>query len=409
MIPIQLPVSKTIKRQVVHKNVVFIDKTKLTFVVLPDKSITEYIYPQDMVMDGDVMKKDDFRNAFITWLSESGIKVADTVCVVNASAIFEKTIPPDPKSRTVDTVGVTAFIESIPFQHVATMKKQMKDGSVKVIVANKDLLSSIYHGLEKSAHNMLGIFPELGLTTDNAIPNQNIDIVEQAKKHLTLYSLKNTQQYIFDIFPHNHKSLTQMSVSEAAQQPVQPWVVVAVVALLIAGGVGVWYMQYYQVRQGQIALARKRAQLLAEQQSVQTADSNPTDIKPVSALVSETPVPTSIATESAELSPTPRLLRVQILYTSQAQKLFDDVNNKIRQAGKYQISNQLSTRELEENRILFSPSLDTGSTVEITNLVSEVGIQATTKQVTIDGFDIVIELGIYSPVAPIEDTPTPTP
>jgi hypothetical protein len=63
------------------------------------------------------------------------------------------------------------------------------------------------------------------------------------------------------------------------------------------------------------------------------------------------------------------------------------VNNKIRQAGKYQISNQLSTRELEENRILFSPSLDTGSTVEITNLVSEVGIQATTKQVTIDGFD----------------------
>jgi hypothetical protein len=409
MMPIQLPVTKTIKRQVVHKNVVFIDKTKLTFVVLPDKSITEYIYPQDMVMDGDVMKKDDFRNAFITWLSESGIKVADTVCIVNTSAIFEKTIPPDPKSRTVDTAGVTAFIESIPFQHVATMKKQMKDSSVKVIVANKDLLSSIYHGLEKSAHNMLGIFPELGLTTDNAIPNQNIDIVEQAKKHLTLYSLKNTQQYIFDIFPHNHKSLTQMSVSEAAQQPVQPWVVVAVVALLIAGGVGVWYMQYYQVRQGQIALARKRAQLLAEQQSVQTTDSNPTDIKPVSALVSETPVPSSIATESAELSPTPKLLRVQILYTSQAQKLFDDVNNKIRQAGKYQISNQLSTRELEENRILFSPSLDTSSTVEITNLVSEVGIQATTKQVTIDGFDIVIELGIYSPVAPIEDTLTPTP
>jgi hypothetical protein len=193
-----------------------------------------------MVMDGDVMKKDDFRNAFITWLSESGIKVADTVCIVNTSAIFEKTIPPDPKSRTVDTSGVTAFIESIPFQHVATMKKQMKDGSVKVIVANKDLLSSIYHGLEKSAHNMLGIFPELSSTTDNAIPTQNTDIVEQAKKHLTLYSLKNTQQYIFDIFPHNHKSLTQMSVSEAAQQPVQPWVVVAVVALLIAGGVGVW-------------------------------------------------------------------------------------------------------------------------------------------------------------------------
>jgi hypothetical protein len=380
------------KRQVVHKNVVFIDKTKLTFVVLPDKSIKEYIYPQDMVMDGDVMKKDDFRNAFITWLSESGIKVADSICIVNKSAVFEKIITPDPKSRTTDVAGTTAFIESIPFQHVATVKKQLKDNSVKVLVANRDLLSSIYHGLEKSAYNMLGIFPELSLTTDNAVQMQGIDIAEQAKRHLTLYTLKNTQQYIFDIFPHSHKSLTQMSVSEAAQQ-----------------GVGVWYMQYYQVRQGQIALARKRAQLLAEQQSVQTADSNPTDIKPVSALVSETPVPTSSATESAELSPTPKLLRVQILYTTQAQKLFDDVYNKIRQAGKYQISNQISSRELGENRILFSPSLDTSSTVQITDLVTEVGVQATTKQAVIDGFDIVIELGLYSPVAPIEDTPTPTP
>jgi hypothetical protein len=409
MIPIQLPVPKTIKRQVVHKNVVFIDKTKLTFVVLPDKSIKEYAYPQDMVMDGDVMKKDDFRNAFITWLSESGIKVADTVCIVNTSALFEKTITPDTKSRTVDAVGIAAFIESIPFQHVATVKKQLKDNSVKVVVANRDLLSSIYHGLEKSAHNMLGIFPELSLTADNANTIQSTDIVEQAKRHLALYTLKNTQQYIFDIFPHSHKSLTQMSVTEAAQQPVQPWVVVAVVAFLIAGGVGVWYMQYYQVRQGQIALARKRAQLLAEQQSVQTTVSNPADIKLVSATVSDTPIPTSIATESAEFSPTPQPLRVQILYTTQAQKLFDDVYNKLRQAGKYQISNQVSNREIEENRILFSPSLDTSSTVEITDLVTEVGIQATTKQVAIDGFDIVVELGTYSPVAPIEYTPTPTP
>ncbi|MBP6993858.1 hypothetical protein KBB12_01295 [Candidatus Woesebacteria bacterium] len=420
-LPIHLPRSQTIKRQVVHKNVLFIDKTKLTCVVLPDKSVKEYIYPQDMVMDGDVMKKDDFRNAFIQWLIESGIKVTDTICIVNASAVFAKTIPPDPKNKTTDGAAINAFIDVVPFQHVATFKQRLKDNSVKVVVANKDLLLSIFHGLEKSANNMLGIFPELSLTAEAPTTPQEEDVVEKARKHLMLYTLKNSQQYIFDIFPSTHKSLTQMSVSEAAQQPVQPWVVVAVVALLIAGGGGVWYMQYYQVRQTQIALARKRAQLLAEQQSVQTPDTGAQKMVPVSAADMSTPsatiIPTGSASESATLtttdtpdeSPTPRLIRVQIVYNSQTQKLFDDIYNKLRQAGQYQISNQSSGRDTGENTLLLSSSLDAESVARITNAIQEVGIQTNTKEAAIDGFDAVIELGIYSPVAPIEDTPTPTP
>lgn len=419
--PIHLPNSQTIKRQVVHKNVLFIDKTKLTCVVLPDKSVKEYVYPLDMVMDGDVMRKDDFRNAFVQWLVESGIKVTDTICIVNSSAVFTKTIPPDPKNKTTDIAAINSFIDIVPFQHVATFKQQLKDNSVKVVVANKDLLLSIFHGLEKSANNMLGIFPELILTTDSSAVSQDYDIAEKAKKHLALYTLKNSQQYIFDIFPHAHKSLTQMSVAEAARQPVQPWVVVAVVALLIAGGGGVWYMQYYQVRQTQIALARKRAQLLAEQQSVQTADTEAQKMVPVSAVDTSSSsaaiVPTSSASESATLtttnipsqSPTSQLLRVQIVYNNQTQKLFDDIYNKLRQTGQYQISNQSSGRDIEENTVLLSPTLDTKATAQITDLIKEAGIQSNTKQATIDGFDVVIELGIYSPVAPIQDTPTHTP
>lgn len=411
MLPIQLPVSKTIKRQILHKNVVFIEKTKLSCVTLPDKTVREYVYPQDMVTDGDVMKKDEFRNAFVQWLADSHIKPADTICIVSAPALFERTIPPNPKTKTIDTNSLNVFIDSIPFQHLATVKKPTKDGSVKVIVANRDLLSGIYHGLEKSAFNVLGIFPELTLTTEN--PTQAQDLVESAKKHLTVYSLKNAQQYIFDIFPHTHRSLTQMSVSEAAQQPVQPWVVVAVVLLLVGGGVGVWYMQYYQVRQNQMALAKKRAQLLAEQQAVQT-DDNGTGIVPVSAgdtgIPSEASPPGSLSlTQTTAATPTPHLLRVQIVYTTNAQKLFDDVYNKLRQTGEYQISNQMSNRTIEENSILLAPTLDTENTARISSFIDELGITTTTKEATIDGFDVVIELGVYSPSAPSPAEVSPTP
>jgi hypothetical protein len=410
MLSIQLPVPKTIRHQIVHKNVVFIGKTKLVCVILPDKIVKEYVYPPDMVMDGDVLKKDDFRNAFVQWITEAGLKAADTICITNISAIFEKTISPDPKNKSTDTASISAFIDSSPFQHVATVKKQTKEKGVKVIVANRDLLSSIYHGLEKSACNMLGIYPELILIADTITPDQNVDIVERAKKHLTMYTLKNNQQYVFDIFPHTHKSLAQMSVVEAAQQPVQPWVVVVVVLMLIGGGVGIWYMQYFQVRQTQIALARKRAQLLAEQQSVQTSDPGKTNMVPVAANNPVTPTQGApIATASATLSPTPQPLRVQIIYTSRTQKLFDDMYNKLRQTGLYQISNQMSTRDIQENKILVASSLDTSVTARMNETAREVGIQATTKQATIDGFDIVIELGIYSPVAPIEPSPSPTP
>jgi hypothetical protein len=420
MLPIQLPVPKTIKHQVLHKNVVFVEKSKLICVVLPDKIIKEYVYPSDMVMDGDVMKKDDFRNAFIKWLADSAIKPADTICIISASALFEKTIPPDAKNKSLDASSISMFIDSIPFQHVATVKRQSKDNTVQVMATNRDLLSSIYHGLEKSACNMLGIFPDLVLTTEGSSFGQDMDMVEKARRNLTAYTQKNNQQYMFDIFSHSHKPLTQMSVSEAAQQPVQPWVVVAVVASLIVGGAGIWYMQYFQVRQTQIALAKKRAQLLAEQQSVQTPKEETDGVTLVSAtnpdaqptmptLDTSTSTSATLIPISADKSPTPKLLRVQIIYMAQTQKLFDDTYNKLRQKGLYQISNQMSTREMSENKILLSSALTSESVAQIANILQEVGVEASQKQATLDGFDVVIELGKYSPAAPSLNVNTPTP
>lgn len=399
----------------------FIDKTSATFVILPDKVVKEYTYPQDMVMDGDVMKKDEFRNAFMKWVTDSNIKVSETLCIVGTTALFEKVLMPNLRTKAVDTNVISSFIDSIPFQHTVTMRKVSKDGSTTVIVANRDLISSIYHGLEKAGFSILGMFPELAPALENATPIRQGDIIERAKKHIELYTLKNADQHMFELTTHSHKSLTQMSVTEAAQQPVQPWVAVMIVLLLVGGAVGIGYFQYFQARQEQILLARKRTQLLAQQQLAAVEESGGTGITRISASSSATPSlltsisPNPISSGSAEQSLVPTistnsaLLRVQILYTSQAQKLFDDVYDRLRKSGQYQISNQVSSRSILENRVLVSPSLDAEQTTQLSTIVQETGIQTTSKQATIDGYDVVIELGSYSPSVPTTTQVSPTP
>ncbi len=403
------------KQQTLHKNVLFIDKTKATCIILPDKVVKEYAYPQDMVMDGDVMKKDEFRNAFVKWVTESNIKVAETLCVVGMTALFEKVLTPNLRTKAVDANIISSFIESIPFQHVVTIRKVSKDGATTIIVANRDLLSSIYHGLEKAGFSVLGIFPELAPALENATPIRQGDIVERAKKHIELYTLKNADQYMFELTAHSHKSLTQMSVTEAAQQPVQPWVAVVVVILLVGGAVGIGYFQYFQARQEQVLLARKRTQLLAQQQLAANEKPRVTGIALISASSSATLTTNPTSSGSAQASPAaavsenPALLRVQIVYTSQAQKLFDEIYNKLRQSGQYQINNQMTSRTILENRVLLSPSLEVEKITQLTTTVQEVGIQTISKQATLDGYDAVIELGIYSPSAPTATQASPTP
>ncbi len=415
---LSLQVPHTIKQRGARSNVVFIEKTKLIVVVLPEKTIREFTYPQEMVTDGDVMKKDEFRTALAQWIDDSHIKPADTLCVVAVSAIFEKSLVPRTRSRGVDTQLVTAYIEAIPFQHVVTVKRTEKDGSVTVLVANRDLLVSVYQGFDKAGCNVTGVYPEIAPVLEHATPIIQGDAIDRARKHLDYFGAKESAHQEFDVLPQDHRGLANMSVAEAAQQPVQPWVAVAIVMVLVAGAFGVGYFQYYQARQEQITLARKRTQLLAQQQSVDVKKDTqgPQQVSAHTTPPPQDSTPSATITQSASpsattaISPTNTVLkRVQIVYTAEAQKLFDDVYNLVRQSGEYQISNQSTSREINVNRVLLAPGLDAETTAHITAIVESVGIETISKEAEIDGYDMVIELGVYTPSAPPTSTPQPSP
>lgn len=408
--PISLTVTHGAKASASHKNIVFVDKAKLILVTLPDKTSREYIYPQDMVVDGDVIKRDEFRTSLAKWIEESHIKAVDTILIVSIKALFEKTLTPGRRARSVEPDLVNAFIDAIPLQHPTTIKRTEKTGAITVIAANRDLLTGVYLGFDKAGCNVVGVYPEDAPILDHATPIPQADIIERARKQLTEHNTKGVLRHEFDILPQSHRGLTQMSVTEAAQQPVQPWVAVMIVILLVVGAFGIGYFQYFQARQEQIAIARKRSQLLAQQQLV-----DKTGPQPVSANITpgDTTSPHSAVVDA--LSPTnpppaqPVLRRVQIVYNDQTQKLFDDVYERLRKTGQYLISNQMTTRTLSENRALLAPSLDATSAAKIQEIVEGVGITTTRKEATIDDFDIVIELGNYTPTAPSGSLPSPTP
>lgn len=422
---IELPVPQNSKRQIKHHNVIFIEKSKLCCVVLPDKTTKEYIYPAEMVIDGDVINRDDLRLAVTSWLSESGIKIAETTFIVDRSIIFDVPISPDPRTKTINSGMIDSFIDSIPFQRVTMIKKPLKNGDVRIIATDKDLINVLEHVFEKEGYEIAGIYPDLSLVIEGVNNTPYEDIVERAKRHYVAYSSKEMQQYAFDLIAHQKKPLTQMSVGEAAQQPVQPWVAMLLVILLIGIAVGISYWQYYQTRQNQIQIVRKRAEQLAKK-----ADSNkknPSDKISVSAGL-EPQIASSSASESAKVekgatssasiflpvSPTSlptstQKVRIQILYTSQTVGLYERVRDSLLTNSKYEITGQVETRELGPNRIFSTPQTTPETSSEVFDLLRAKGVQAEQKQATIEGFDMVVELGSYTPVAPTATKPSSSP
>lgn len=406
--------NKTLPDRPHRRCVVFIGKTKVTAVTIPDKVVRDYVYPPDMVMDGDVLKREDFRAAVTKWIIDSQIRPADALCIVQESATFEKTFQPSSThTRILDQSTINTFIEAVPLQRVVVVRLPQKDYSTKVLVANRDLLSTIYHAFEKSAFSMLGIFPNLNLVLNESEnpKGQSTDLIEETKKHFEFYALKSIHQPAFELDGKRPThSLPQINVAEAARQPVQPWVAVVIVLLLVLGAAGIWFFQYQSARQEQVAIARKRAQLIAAHQAAeQASEQEQQNMVPVSAintpLVEQTPPIGESATPAQS-----KLIRVQIIYTQQTQKLFDDVYNKLRQVGAYQISNQMSTLPIAENKMFISPNFDVETTTRIIDLVQGVGVSAATQEAQVDEYDVVLQLGVYAPSAPSQTiSPTRTP
>lgn len=408
------------KKQILKRtNVLFIQKTGLVCITLPDQNVNEFIFPTDVVADGDVINRESLHAALATWLESINVKAIDTLCVVAGNCLFEKIITPNPKTKAFSETELTAFTEAIPFQHITVVKKTYKDGSTKVLVANKDLLAAAAYAIEKSGLNLIGMYPEAtSISTEFTTPPDSV--FEMARRNIALFTQKTAEDYSFNIVgvtKTTHKSITQMSVSEAAQQPINPLVAIFAVLLLVIMGVGVGYWQYNLGRQRQLKIARARAQARLAQKAqtspegmveVGAENVTPTMGMPLSASGSAQISQTSVTPSPTGSTPEVKLIRLQLVYTSETQKLYENVRQSLERAGGYQISSQLGDVSSATNRVLVSSNITSAQSSVLAGLLSGAGISTETKQAVIDDFDVVIELASYNPTAPtLTASPTP--
>lgn len=404
--------SKTKRQPIKRTNVIFVQKNGLFYISLPEKSVNGYVYPTEMVVDGDVVNRDSLYAALVNWFEELHIKVVDTYCIVSEDCLFQKILYPDAKTKTINEAERESFTDSTPYQRISYVKKVLKDGTHKIIVGNRDLFSVILHALEQNGLSVLGIFPEPSMIYEGSgVFYDGDDLGEKASKSIALYELKPAEEFSFDMLNRalTRKSLTQMTVSEAAQQPVDPIYAIWAILILIVVAAGIGYWQYAQVKQRKVYLAQERARLLQERQK---QDASSAGVIPVSAnndsfVITQTPTPlqhslhdsAQTATTSSNLD-TNKIIRIQLLYSPEAQKLHEDVRTKLELSGSYLITSEIETPTSQTNKILIGPAISSAESTKLVDILKIIGVSAEVKQASIDEYDVVVELYFYNPTVP---------
>ena len=390
----ELLVPKSIKKAVKRIAMCFIDRDKILFVSFPDKVVKEFNFPQSAVSDSDVVNKEEYRSAVYEWVRDSSLKTSEILFVVSEHMVFSKDFRPNSRMKPPSQETLSSFVEVVPFQRVYISKTISKDNSVKMVVTNRDIVSVVMRAFETFNFVSVGVFPEFAILSDSAETVTPQNFVDQARKHIDLLTLHPYAQSVFNTsLEPQQKPLTQMSVSEAAQQPINPIVAVAIVLVMVGGAIYFIYWRFEQVRSAEIEATKKRIELLAAKQK--TPSSTKTDFVPVAAISQQT------ATTSATTTPqTVAKAKVQIIYADSSARLYDLVKSSIVATYGYEVVGELSPTTPTENRLLISEKTPDTTVENIRRVLSSANVNLSqSSKVSIDEFDMVITLGRITPEA----------
>lgn len=176
--------------------------TRNSIIIYDDALSAPLVFPFDnnMVADFEIINKDEFAKQFAAFLQQNKVTPGVMAIVLGKDGFFEKEIPVLEKTKKDEAMKL--FIESVPFEHVATNSFLTKTGST-LIATNKDFFDVI-----------IEIASKLGFTMQYVIPAYYFE-----KKIETVDA--TTGKYILDKIP----SLKQVSLSgyiEERRSELQP-------------------------------------------------------------------------------------------------------------------------------------------------------------------------------------------
>lgn len=397
----ELLVPKSIKTAVRRISLCFISRNKLIFVSFPDKSVKEFSFPQGTVSDADVLNKEEYRSAVFEWVHNSVLKISEIIFVVSENLIFSKEFEADKIGKSIFQQETSSFIEVVPFQRVYLAKTSNSRGKSTIMITNRDVVHVIVRAFESVGFTNIGIYPELSLVSASASGIDSENVVDRARKHIDLYTLKAYSQNSFQASLSSiSRSASQMTVSEAVQQPISPAIATIVVVIVVGASLLLTYWNFEQTRQKDMLAIKKRIELL----STKTATSN-------SNLESkDKPETVSAKGESPTVTPTPvketkRVYKIQVLYTEDSLKLYEMLRASITTTYGYEVSGEVTSNVSTESRILMDQRTPKSVLDEVKKVMDALKIvYSSSIDSKSEDFNIVILLSPPKPIAPNIET-----
>jgi hypothetical protein len=386
--------------EIQRNNVVFIDRDKVIVVVLPDERLYMCRYPDQFVIDGDVINREEFREWFAKWIRASGIMTADTVFVVLPTFSFQKDFGADPlpAANSENTLG---FIDSVPFQKVITAQ-YTNQNSTTIIAANKELLNGVTFSFESQGFKRLALFPykAQGDRKINKSDNPEKNLVETAKMFIDVSRDKNHEVLEFGAsLQMKQSSSSQASIAQVSQTEVNPMVAVVIVLLFMFVGGGIMYWQLTKAETRRVAVSSPEKGLLP-------VNASATDEPPKQAEQPHSPI--SEATKSAELAQ--KKGKIEVLYVEETQAAALNIKVKLEQLSYEVVTNRIASPENKTNHLIFTSVVAPNIRADIDSVLKTAALKLETKQGTLAEYVASMQLVKYIPSAPTPTrTPTPTP
>ncbi len=394
----ELLVPKSIKTAVKRISLCFVSRDGLIFVSFPDKSVKEFTFPQSAVSDADVLNKEEYRSAIFEWVHNSVLKISEIIFVVSENLLFSKEFESEKMGKSILQQETSSFIEVVPFQRVYLAKVTSGNGRSKIIVTNRDVVHVIVRAFESLGFTNIGIFPELSSVSDSADGITSENAIDQARKHIDLYTLKKFSQNAFQSSLSSiSKPVNQMSVGEAAQQPVSPAMAIIAVILVVGASLFLAYWNFEQTRQKDMLAIKKRIELLSAKTANNASSGENKNVPEKVSANNVVPAETLAPKEDKEK----KMYKIQVLYTDDSLKLFEMLKASITTTYGYEVTGEVTSSVSSESRILMDQRTPKSVLEEVKKVMDSLKIvYSSSTETKSEDFNIVILLSPPKPIAP---------
>lgn len=172
-----------------HTGILFLDRDKLDIYFPDKKTLITFEFRPESVRDLEILNREQFYAELKSFIENNKLLPCSLLIILSKNTLFEKDFVKGQGSDEEQKTQATKFIESVPFEPVAS-KIITSDKGFRVIVSNEDFFESV-STVFKELGFVVGLVLPVSLFGDNitALNDDSIKLFFQRAESVKNYSL----------------------------------------------------------------------------------------------------------------------------------------------------------------------------------------------------------------------------